>query len=126
VSGKPLPAETVGVTQLIICQAGGGAQVCRGYAIRTGRKVSIAPNGQFQEKVEDNRVTIDASPGSTVTVTDAGAPVARGPRPAARIDVEEFDFSVNSPDTEGCRRRGCIWAGRGASCGQHPDLTESV
>jgi hypothetical protein len=57
-------------------------------------------NGQFQMTVERNRTTLDASPGSTVTVTDAGPPVKTGPHPAARIDIEEFDFSANSSDTE--------------------------
>ena len=57
-------------------------------------------DGQFQTTVEDGLVTIDAYPGSSVTVTDAGAPVAPGPHPAARVDVEEFDFNVSSPYTE--------------------------
>lgn len=97
---RPLPVEPVGVTQLIICKAGSSRQACRGYAIRTGRKVSIAMNGQFQQTIENGRVTIDAYPGSTVTVTDAGAPVTSNPRAAARIDVEDFYFSATSPYTE--------------------------
>ena len=97
---RPLPAESVGVTQLIICQAGSSRQNCRGYAIRTGRKVSIGMNGRFQQTIENGRVTIDAYPGSTVTVTDAGAPVISNPRAAARIDVEDFYLNATSPYTE--------------------------
>ena len=97
---SPLPVEPVGVTQLIICKADSSRKDCRGYAIRTGRKVSIAMNGQFQQTIENGRVTIDAYPGSTVTVTDAGAPVTSNPRAAARIDVEDFYFNATSPYTE--------------------------
>ncbi len=97
---RPLPAEPVGVTQLIICKVGSSRQNCQGYAIRTGRKVSIAMNGQFLETIENDRVTIDANPGSTVTVTDAGAPVTSNLRAAARIDVEDFYFNATGPYTE--------------------------
>jgi hypothetical protein len=100
VDNKPLPDQSAGVTQLIICDQGSVRQNCKGYEIGTGRKLSIAMNGQFRQTVERNRITIDAWPGSTVTVSDAGPPAKTGARPAARIDVEEFDFSANSPDTE--------------------------
>lgn len=99
-TSKPVPIESVGVTQLFICRAGSGQQRCRGYEIRTGRKVTITLNGRFEQTIENGRVTINAYPGSTVKVTDAGAPVAKGPRPAARIDVEDFNFSATSPYTE--------------------------
>jgi hypothetical protein len=97
---RPLPVEPVGVTQLIICKAASSRQDCQGYAIRTGRKVSISMNGRFQQTIENGRVTIDAYPGSTVTVTDAGALVTPNPRAAARIDVEDFYFNATSPYTE--------------------------
>jgi len=57
-------------------------------------------NGQFQQTIENGRVTIDAYPGSTVTVTEAGSPVTSNPRAAARIDVEDFYFNATSPYTE--------------------------
>jgi hypothetical protein len=97
---RPLPAEPVGVTQLIICKAGSSRQNCQGYAIRTGRKVTIAMNGKFWQTIENGQVTIDANPGATLTVTDAGAPVTSNPRAAARIDVEDFYFNATSPYTE--------------------------
>jgi hypothetical protein len=97
---RPVPVEPVGVTQLIICKAGSNRKDCQGYVIRTGRKVSITMNGQFQQTIENGQVTINAQPGSTVTVTDAGAPVISNPRAAARIDVEDFYFTATSPYTE--------------------------
>lgn len=96
----PVPVEPVGVTQLIICKADSSRKDCQGFVIRTGRKVSIAMNGQFQQIIENGRVTIDAYPGSTVTVTDGGAPVISDPRAAALIDVEDFYFNATSPYTE--------------------------
>lgn len=96
---KPVPIVSVGVTQLIICQADSNQQICRGYAIRTGRKVRIALNGQFKETIDNGRVIINASPGSTVKVTDAGGKVDHGARPAARIAVEDFAFTVSGPYT---------------------------
>jgi hypothetical protein len=45
-------------------------------------------------------ITIHAAPGATIVVSDQGPaanPTVHGP---ARIDVEEFDFSAQSNDTE--------------------------
>jgi hypothetical protein len=95
------PAESVGVTQLNICKAGSNRKVCRGYVIRTGRKLSISMNGRVEETIENGVVTIDAQPGATVTVTDDGKqPVGSGPKPAARIDIESLAFTPNGPYTE--------------------------
>jgi hypothetical protein len=99
-TGQPVPVQTVGVTQLFVCKAGGNRQTCEGYAIRTGRKVSILLNGQFQETIDNGVVTIDASPGARITVKDAGEPVTSGPRPAARIDIEDWAFTPDGPYTE--------------------------
>jgi hypothetical protein len=98
--GSPVPVESVGVTRLVICEAGTDRQVCDGYAIHTGRKVQIELNGRFQETIDDSLVTITAAPGSTVTVSDAGEQANPNARPAARIDVEDFAFTASSAYTE--------------------------
>jgi len=96
---KDLPEQPFDVTQLIICQSGTDRQSCLGYTIDTGRKIHLALNGTFQQTVERNRITIDATPGSTITVDDAGGAAKVGPHPAARIDIEEFNFAAQSADT---------------------------
>ncbi len=95
----PLPPQAYNVTQLIVCLAGTARQRCQGYQIGSGRKLNIAMNGQFQQTVERNRITIDATRGSTITVTDTGATGDPGLHPAALVDIEEFDFSAQSKDT---------------------------
>jgi hypothetical protein len=94
-----LPTEAVGITRLVICENGTNNQVCQGYAIDTGRKVRVTLVGHFQETIDNSLVIIDASPGSTVTVSDAGEQVNVGAKPAARIDVEDFAFTVYGPYT---------------------------
>ncbi len=99
-NGSALPVEAVGITRLVICKPGTNNQVCQGYAIHTGRKVRITLNGHFQETIDNSLIIIDASPGSTVTVSDEGQQVIPGARPAARIDVEDFAFTVSGPYTD--------------------------
>lgn len=99
-SGRPMRIQTVGVTDLIVCKAGSNRQACVAYAIRTGRKVDIKMDGQFEETIDNGVVTIDAAPGSIITVTDSGGQDTSGPRPAARIDIEHWTFAVNGPYTE--------------------------
>ena len=99
-TGKQLPVGTVGVTRLLICLKGSDRQDCQAYTIRTGRRIKIALNGKFQETIENGLVIIDASPGSKVVVSDAGPPNLTGPRPAARIDVEDYAFTVAGPYTD--------------------------
>jgi hypothetical protein len=97
---RKVPDQAFDTTQLIVCQTGTDRKDCHGYQIHTGRKLSIDLNGQFHETVEANRITIDADPGSTVVVTDVGGPPLTGARPAASVDIEEFDLSELSPNTE--------------------------
>jgi hypothetical protein len=95
-----LPDQPFDATQLIICQSGANRQHCAVLQINSGRKVNITMNGRFQQTVERNRITIDAAPGSTLTVKDSGGPVRSGPHPAALVDLEELDFSALSTNTE--------------------------
>jgi hypothetical protein len=98
-TSKVLPPQAYDVTQLIVCLDGSDRHTCEGYQIGSGRKLNIAMNGQFQQTVERNRITIDAAPGSTITVTDTGPPATPGLHPAALIDIEEFDFQAQGKDT---------------------------
>jgi len=97
---REVPSQAFDATQLIVCEAGSGRKDCHGYQIHTGRKLSIDMDGKFHETVEANRITIDAQPGSRIVVTDVGGPPRTGARPAALIDIEEFDLSELGPNTE--------------------------
>ncbi|GII83803.1 hypothetical protein Ssi03_17930 [Sphaerisporangium siamense] len=97
--GDPLPPEPADVTQVVICQ-GAEPKRCHAYQIGSGRKMRITMDGRFVQDIERNRVTIEAAPGSTITVTDNGPPSRVGEaHDAARLAVEEFTFFETSPHT---------------------------
>jgi hypothetical protein len=98
--GRPLRAEPSDVTQLIICRNEAAPRHCKGYRIGTGRKLRIVMDGNFVQDVEQNRIVINAVPGSMVTVTDDGPPHSTYVHGPARVDVEEFDFSATSNAVE--------------------------
>ena len=98
--GRTLRTEPPDVTQLIICRNEAVPRHCKGYRIDTGRKLRIVMDGNFVQDVEQNRIVINAAPGSTITVTDDGPPQSTYVHGPARIDVEEFDFAATSNAVE--------------------------
>lgn len=98
-NGKKLSPEAVDVTQLIICRVGSHQQKCDAYQISSGRTMRIDMNGHFLEMVSRNRITIDADPGSTITVTDVGPPESADARGPAQVAVKKLHFYVTSPET---------------------------
>lgn len=66
-TGRPLPDPRLrAVTQLVICQKDRVEKPCQAYEIGSARKMHIEMKGSFVQDVEQNRIRIDASPGSTI------------------------------------------------------------
>lgn len=100
-AGKQLPAPQIAdVTQLAICQKGSTEKPCQAYQIGSGRKIHIEMNGSFVQDIERSRITIAASPGSIIHVTDNGPPTKLESFGPARADVEEFRFSEFGDETD--------------------------
>ncbi|HEY6288342.1 MAG TPA: hypothetical protein VIW48_02760, partial [Nitrospiraceae bacterium] len=102
-TGRPLPDPRLrAVTQLVICQKDRVEEPCKAYEIGSARKVHIVMNGSFFQDVEQNLIRIDASPGSTIIVTDNGptTKLASQSTEPSHEDVEEFNFSATGADTD--------------------------
>jgi hypothetical protein len=95
---RPLRREAADVKQLIICQKGSRNQRCEAYRIGSGRKMRITMAGKFDQVIEDRQISISASPGSIITVTDLGPQSGSEVHGPARIAIENHRFLANSED----------------------------
>ncbi|MFB7518081.1 hypothetical protein [Streptomyces sp. NPDC056144] len=97
-TGKPLPPAPADVTQLFLCEKGQARRHCEGYRIGTGRKLTIEMDGKFVQQVEQQRIVIEAEPGSTIRVLDAGEPTKRDVRGPAYWAIEEYEIKARGKD----------------------------
>jgi hypothetical protein len=98
-SQKPLAPKPADVTRLVVCLDDTDRR-CNVYQIDSGRRLRVLLDGKVVEDIERNLITIHAAPGATVVVSDRGPATNATVHGPAKIDIEEFDFSAQGPDTD--------------------------
>ncbi|WP_133884370.1 hypothetical protein [Glycomyces sp. NRRL B-16210] len=88
-----------GTSTLIVCNAEPDEEACEAFTIHSGRKLTVYSDGASSTTLEHSLTTIQAMPGTTLEIVDAGAadePVLR----ENRIAINEWHFHDQSDYVE--------------------------
>lgn len=88
-----------GTSTLVVCNADPEGEGCEAFTIHSGRKLTVHSDGASSTTFEHDLVTIQAMPGTTLDIVDAGAadePVLR----ENRIAINEWHFHDQSDYVE--------------------------